>query len=80
MARYARSFNPTLVFVFHANSLNAELDAHVTLRQCKYLNNIVEQNHRAVKRVTRPMLGFKSFIYAQSILAGIEIMQMIRKG
>ena len=45
-----------------------------------YLNNIVEQDHRAVKRITKPMLGFKSFHAAKSILAGIELMHMIRKG
>ena len=44
----------------------------------KYLNNIVEQDHRAVKRVTRPMLGFKSFAVAQDTLAGIELMHMIK--
>lgn len=38
---------------------NAEVDADIGLRQVKYLNNIVEQDHRAVKRMTRPMLGFK---------------------
>jgi len=40
------------------------------IRQVKYLNNIVEQDHRAVKRVTRPMLGFKAFDAAQGTLAG----------
>ena len=46
----------------------------------KYLNNIVEQYHRAIKRITRPMLGFKSFHAARAILAGIELMHMIGKG
>ena len=49
------------------------------IRQVKYLNNIVEQDHRAVKRVTRPMLGFKSFEAAQGTLVGIELMHMIKK-
>ena len=40
----------------------------------------VEQDHRAVKRVTRPMLGFKSFWSAKNVLAGIELTHMIRKG
>lgn len=44
------------------------------------LNNIVEQDHRGVKRITRPMMGFKSFEAAQSTLTGIEQMQMLRKG
>ena len=43
------------------------------------VNNIVEQDHRAVKRVTRPMLGFKSFDAAQDTLVGIELMHMIKK-
>ena len=48
--------------------------------QAKYLNNIVEQDHRAIKRQTRPMLGFKSFWSASITLTGIELMHMIRKG
>lgn len=40
------------------------------MRQNKYLNNIVEQDHRAIKRVTRPMLGFKSFWSARIVIAG----------
>ena len=50
------------------------------MRQIKYLNNIVEQDHRAIKRVTKPMLNFKSFRAAKNVLAGIELMHMIRKG
>ena len=42
-------------------SYNEEHGTTIAIRQVKYLNNIVEQDHRAVKRVTRPMLGFKSF-------------------
>jgi len=53
---------------------------NIVLRQAKYLNNIVEQDHRAIKRMTRPMLGFKSFLSAAITLAGIELMRMIRKG
>jgi putative transposase len=62
------------------NSYNNDHEAHVALRQCKYLNNIVEQDHRAIKRIARPMLGFKSFRCARILLAGIETMHMIRKG
>ena len=50
------------------------------LRQVKYLNNLVEQDNRGVKRVTRPMLGFKSFDAAQSTIVGIELVHMLRKG
>ena len=46
----------------------------------KYLDNIVEQDHRAVKRITRPMLGFKTFHCARILIAGIKTMHMIRKG
>jgi putative transposase len=59
---------------------NAEHETEIEIRRVKYLNNIVEQDHRAVKRVTRPMLGFKSFRSAAVTLAGIEVMHMIRKG
>jgi putative transposase len=52
----------------------------IAIRQCKYLNNIVEQDHRAVKRLVRPMLGFKSFWAARCTVAGIEVMHAIRKG
>ena len=58
----------------------AELD--LTLPdQAKFVicNHTIEQDHRGVKRVTRPMLGFKSFGAAQGTLAGIELMHMIRK-
>jgi putative transposase len=51
----------------------------IAVRQVKYLNNIVEQDHRAVKRITKPMLGFQSFRSAKNVLAGIELMHMIRK-
>jgi putative transposase len=62
------------------NSHNRDHKAQIALRQSKYLNNIVEQDHRAIKRITRPMLGFKSFRCARILLAGIETMHMIRKG
>lgn len=45
-------------------SYNAEHGTWIAIRPMKYLNNIVEQDHRAVKRVTRPILGFKSFVSA----------------
>jgi transposase-like protein len=61
-------------------SYNTEHGTAIVMRQVKYLNNIVEQDHRGVKRVTRPMLGFKSFDAAQSTFAGIELMHMLRKG
>lgn len=58
---------------------NEEHGTAIAIRQVKYLNNIVEQDHRAVKRVTRPMLGFKAFAAAQDTLVGVELMHMIKK-
>jgi putative transposase len=52
----------------------------IVIRHSKYLNNLVEQDHRAVKRLTRPMLGFKSFWAARCTIAGIEVMHALRKG
>ena len=60
-------------------SYNEAHGTAIIIRQVKYLNNIVEQDHRAVKRVTRPMLGFKSYDAAEGTLAGIELMHMIKK-
>jgi putative transposase len=62
------------------DAINAGRDVPIMVRQVKYLNNIVEQDHRAIKRVTKPVLNFKSFRAASAVLAGIELMHMIRKG
>ena len=51
----------------------------ITTVRSKYLNNIVEQDHRFIKRRTRPMLGFKSFHASSATVEGIEVAQMIRK-
>jgi putative transposase len=59
---------------------NKEHGTSIEIRQITYLNNIIEQDHRGVKRVIRPMLGFKSFDAAQCTLAGIELMHMLKKG
>ena len=52
----------------------------IQLRQVKYLNNIVEQDHRFIKKRICPMLGLKSFRTVKRIIAGIEAMHMIKKG
>ena len=73
------------------NAINIQLAALecfarlITIYQSKYLNNIVEQvmrhsDHRFIKQITRPMLGFKSFTSAEATLAGIELHHIIRKG
>ena len=59
---------------------DGELWRFSRLRQVKFLNNIVEQDHRRVKRLTRPGLGFGGFWTARRTLAGFEAMAMIRKG
>ncbi len=61
-------------------ALQAETGKTLEIRQIKYLNNLVEQDHRAIKRIIRPMLGFQSFHSARITLAGIELMHMIKKG
>lgn len=61
-------------------SVTGDACLDIELRQSKYLNNLVEQDHRAVKRITNPMLGFKSFWSAQKLIAGIETMHMVKKG
>ena len=60
--------------------IRADAAADIGLRQSKYLNNIVAQDHRAIKRIVRPMPGFKAFRCARIILAGVEVMHMIEKG
>jgi hypothetical protein len=45
-----------------------------------YSLSLVDQDHRAIKRIIKPMMGFKDFRCARIILAGIEVMHMIRKG
>lgn len=52
----------------------------IKMVRIKYLNNMVEQDHRTIKKRIRPMLGFKSFVSASATLEGIEVANMIRKG
>jgi IS6 family transposase len=56
------------------------LPDHVELRQVKYLNNLIEQDHRFIKRLTKPGMGFFSFETAWRTLQGFEMMNMMRKG
>jgi len=64
------------------NHLKADehLPETTQLRQVKYLNNRVEQDHRFIKRLTKPGMGFSSFNSARRTLRGIEVMNMLRKG
>jgi putative transposase len=52
----------------------------VKIRSCKYLNNMVEQDHRRIKSRVAPMLGFQSFYNARRVLIGVELLQKIQKG
>jgi len=52
----------------------------IEVSRIKYLNNLIEHDHRFIKRLTQPMLGFKSFISAKITLIGIEMVRMIKKG
>ena len=55
------------------------LSAELIVRTNKYLNNLIEQDHRRVKQRVRPMLGFKRFDYTAITLAGIELVHQIKK-
>ena len=59
---------------------NYPVGQKIEIRQNKYLNNIIEQDHRFIKRRTKPALGFKSFNGAKQTITGIEITHMIKKG
>jgi transposase, IS6 family len=56
------------------------LPEQVELRQVKYLNNLIEQDHRFIKRLVKPGMGFFSVETAERTLQGYEVMNMIRKG
>jgi len=58
---------------------NEEHGTTIVIRQVKYFNHVVEQDHRAVKRGPGPRLGLKSFDAAQDTLGGIEVMHLIKK-
>jgi len=61
-------------------SYNRDYGTAIEIRQCKYLNNIIEQDHRFVKRKMKQTLGFKTFSSAQATIAGLEMWRMVKKG
>ena len=65
---------------FEALQREKTLPENCQLRQCKYLNNVVEQDHRFVKRRVNPGLGFGAFAMAQRTIQGYEAMHMLHKG
>jgi transposase-like protein len=62
------------------NEFNFRWANPVKIRSCKYLNNIVEQDHRRIKSRVQPMLGFKKFYNARRVLIGVELLQKLYKG
>jgi putative transposase len=58
----------------------AGLISFVEILQVKYSNNLIEQDHRFIKKITNPMTGFKAFRSAKATIDGIETVHMIRKG
>ncbi len=72
--------NPAYPIAFEAIKHEGLFRPRSSLRQCKYLNNVIEQDHRFIKRRTRPMLGFKRFTTAWRTVRGIEMMHALRKG
>jgi putative transposase len=59
---------------------NIDKGSNIEIRQCKYLNNIVESDHRNIKRIIKPMMGFQNLKSAKIVLAGIEVVAMLKKG
>jgi putative transposase len=62
------------------NHKDLKSEDKILIRQNKYLNNLVEQDHRFIKKKVKPMLGFFSLKSARATLAGIELHHMLRKG
>ncbi|CAB3774357.1 hypothetical protein LMG29542_07746 [Paraburkholderia humisilvae] len=60
-------------------ALNAGRETPIRIRQNRHLNNIIEQDHRAIKRRIRSIPGFKAFRCARILLGGVELMHMMRK-
>ncbi|WP_243526965.1 IS6 family transposase [Bacillus pseudomycoides] len=71
--------NPAYPMAIEELKKEKKMPVGIQIRQVKYLNNIVEQDHRFIKRRVRSMLGLKSFKTAISILSGVEAMHMMKK-
>ncbi|MBD3884542.1 DDE-type integrase/transposase/recombinase [Phormidium tenue FACHB-886] len=71
-----------LAYPVAVNALKEDktIGKEIELRQSKYLNNVIEQDHRNIKHIAKSMMGFKTFNTARRTLSGIEAMNMIRKG
>ena len=71
-----KSINAQLIMLFLLGCVFMKIE----VRQIKFLNNIVEQDPRGIKRITKPMMGFKAFHSADATLSGIELCRMLKKG
>lgn len=81
-----RNVKPGVISIDKSGTNKAGIKAYnkinnkrIEIRQCKYLNNIIEQDHRFIIRKTKRVPGFKRFYAAQKTLAGVELIHMIRK-
>jgi putative transposase len=63
-----------IALIFLGNAL-----PQINIRQIKYFNNIVEQDHRGIKRILNPMMGFKYFYSTQVTIVGIELCRMLNR-
>ena len=71
--------NPAYPIAIHELKNEKKLSKNIEIRQVKYLNNIVEQDHRSIKRIIVPMLDFHFFHSPSKTLKGIEAMNMVKK-
>lgn len=62
------------------NDYNKENSTRIRIRQCKYLNNVIEQDHRFVKRKMKQTMGFETFISSARTIDGLELWRMLKKG
>lgn len=72
--------NPAYPIAIEQLKKEQRMLADIRIRRIKYLNNIIEQDQRFIKKRIRTMLGLKSFQSAKRVLAGLEAMRMIKKG
>ena len=78
--RFFMDGNPSYPKVIAELKRTGELGRRCRCRPVRYLNNVVEQDHRAIKRRVRASQGFRSFDSAARMIQGIETVNMIRKG
>ena len=78
-ARISRGFQTPQNLPLSKLKTSGIIPRRVEVRSCKYLNNVIEQDHRRIKQRVRPMLGFKRFETAALTIRGIELAEKIKK-